>query len=80
MNQETYTYTFPTWALSYLINGDSSALTEEEIKQVDEFVERENYIDVFTHDPEEEPYYSKHAEIGSFMHTECIDLIGISWE
>ena len=80
MSQETYTYTFPTWGLSYLINGDSSALTEEEIKEVDAFVEKESYIDIFNHDPEEngEPYFSKFPEFG--LACDCVDVIGISWE
>lgn len=28
----------PTWSLCYLINGDATALTDEEIRMVDEWV------------------------------------------
>ena len=37
--KETYTIDCPTWALSYLINGDASGLTDEDIEQVDEWCE-----------------------------------------
>ena len=30
----------PTWSLCYLINGDATALTDEEIRMVDEWVRR----------------------------------------
>ena len=78
-NQETYKYTFPAYALSYLINGDASGLTDKEIKDVDEFVERENYIKHFDYDYEEhgEPYFSKYPEFG--LACDCVDLIGITW-
>lgn len=39
---DTITYQIPSWALSYLINGDSSGIErEEDIKAVDDFCERE---------------------------------------
>lgn len=34
----------PTWALCYIINGDASGLTDEEIRMVDEAM-RKNNID-----------------------------------
>ena len=30
----------PTWSLCYLINGDATALTDEEIRMVDEWVSK----------------------------------------
>ena len=37
---ETDTITGPEWALIYLEYGDDSALTEEEVKLVDQWVEK----------------------------------------
>lgn len=31
---------FPNWALCYFVNGDGSSLTDEEMRQVDDFVSR----------------------------------------
>jgi hypothetical protein len=36
---QTFDYTLPAYCLSYLIKGDSSSLTDEEIAQIDSFVE-----------------------------------------
>lgn len=38
---EEYEVKIPVWALSYIVNGDSSALTDEDIAMVDEALERE---------------------------------------
>ncbi len=32
----------PTWALCYIINGDASGLTDEEIRMVDEAIRKNN--------------------------------------
>ena len=32
----------PTWALCYIINGDASGLTDEEISMVDEAIRKNN--------------------------------------
>lgn len=32
----------PTWALCYIINGDASGLTDEEIRMVDEAMRKNN--------------------------------------
>jgi len=37
--KEAYTYTIPSHTASYLVNGDPSALSEEEIEECDEFAE-----------------------------------------
>ena len=34
----------PTWALCYIINGDASGLTDEEIRMVDEAIRKNNII------------------------------------
>jgi len=35
----------PTWAMCYLVNGDASGLTDEEIALTDEYCKR-NYVSV----------------------------------
>jgi len=42
---ETYTYNFPTYALSALINGDYSGLEDNDRENLEAFLERESYID-----------------------------------
>ena len=37
--REAYTYTIPSHAASYLVNGDASALSSAEIDECDEFAE-----------------------------------------
>ena len=32
----------PTWSLCYIINGDASGLTDEEIRMVDEAIRKNN--------------------------------------
>ena len=32
----------PTWALCYIINGDASGLTDEEVRMVDEAMRKNN--------------------------------------
>lgn len=47
-HRDWYDADFPNWALSYFVNGDSSALTEEEIREVDTWVDgmrRDGYVD-----------------------------------
>ncbi len=39
--KKTETYTLPKYYACYLMYGDFSGLTEDEIKQIDRFVERE---------------------------------------
>ena len=36
----------PTWALCYIINGDASGLTDEEIRMVDEAIRKNNITSV----------------------------------
>ena len=37
----------PTWSLCYIINGDASGLTDEEIRMVDEAI-RKNNIEIIS--------------------------------
>ena len=53
----------PTWALCYIINGDASGLTDEEIRMVDEAM-RKNNIEIvsprYNEDMCTEPYFSRY--------------------
>jgi len=40
------TENIPTWSLNYLINGDSTGLADEDIKMVDDFVNKWQVLDV----------------------------------
>lgn len=45
---KTATYTLPAWWASYLINGDSSSLTDKETKSIDKWLASEgnpNFVD-----------------------------------
>jgi len=79
----TYTYTFPAYAMSALINGDPHELEDEDAENLKEFLARESYIDVWDVDRDEngegmEPYFSKSPEFG--LACDCVDVTGIVWE
>lgn len=40
---EKFIERIPTWALGYIINGVASALTEEDLKMVDNWLEQSGY-------------------------------------
>lgn len=62
MSFKEYECALPLWALSYLVNGDKSALTEEEVKQCDEWTE--SWGGIITIDVGDEPYFSSSPEFG----------------
>ena len=79
----TYSYTFPAYALSALINGDTSGLEDDDEKNLNEFLKREHYVDHWDVDRDEngeakEPYFSKSPEFG--LACNCVDVTGIVWE
>ena len=57
----------PTWSLCYIINGDASGLTDEEIRMVDEAM-RKNNIEIvsprYNEDMCTEPYFSHYPFFG----------------
>ena len=57
----------PTWSLCYIINGDASRLTDEEISMVDEAI-RKNNIEIvsprYNEDMCTEPYFSHYPFFG----------------
>ena len=53
----------PSWSLPYLINGDASGLTEEEIGQVDDYVNLAENPDIISPEGGEE-FFTKSPEFG----------------
>ena len=68
----------PTWALCYIINGDASGLTDEEIRMVDEAM-RKNNIEIvsprYNEDMCTEPYFSRYPFFGLPTEVEDCDII-----
>ena len=68
----------PTWALCYIINGDASGLTDEEIRMVDEAM-RKNNIEIvsprYNEDMCKEPYFSRYPFFGLPTEVEDCDII-----
>ena len=51
----------PTWSLCYIINGDASGLTDEEIRMVDEAI-RKNNIEIVSPRYNEDTCQSRSAD------------------
>lgn len=51
----------PTWAIGYMVNGDPTGLWDEEIKEIDEWME-ENEVRVV--EPKGEPYFTRDPLFG----------------
>ena len=68
----------PTWSLCYIINGDASGLTDEEIRMVDEAM-RKNNIEIvsprYNEDMCTEPYFSRYPFFGLPTEVEDCDII-----
>ena len=47
----------PTWAICYLVNGDPTGLSDEDIKQVKQWLDKTGIYEVF---PEEGDEYFTH--------------------
>ena len=82
--EHKFEYTFPSYALSALINGDYSGLEKEDESALNAFLEREKGIDVWDIKSDEEtggssePYFSRNPEFG--LACDCVDVIGIVFE
>lgn len=48
----------PTWALCYIINGDPTGLSDEDIKMVDGFMQNGKWK-LFLHSAKTETYHSR---------------------
>lgn len=75
MNIETSTEAVPTYALPYLVNGDPSGLTDEEISEIDELLRSQSVElvcpDWKDEDSESQPYFSSVPWFGK--PTEVVD-------
>lgn len=70
---EKYIEQIPTWALGYIINGDASALTEEELKMVDRWLKQSGYEIISPTDCNES--FSKYPAFGlpcTVVECECL--------
>lgn len=47
----------PTWALCYIVNGDQTGLTDEEVQMINDIYHRQ-HIELICPDYESEPYFS----------------------
>lgn len=54
----------PTWSLSYIINGESSGITEDDKKMVDEYMAQFTGGDVIVDVSDEEEYFTWSPEFG----------------
>ena len=65
---ETSIEKIPTYALCYLVNGDTEGLTEEEIKEINDVLERRNVSHIFPikSDQELQPYFSAYPWFGQW--------------
>lgn len=71
---ETSIEKIPTYALCYLVNGDTECLTDEEIKMINNHLERHNVLHIFPINSDEplQPYISAYPWFGSQL-TEVVD-------
>jgi hypothetical protein len=72
-----YEYIIPSWAICYLINGDASALEDEEIEKVDQFVndqlELENIECFNVTPPDGESYFNYRNDIDGTLGADVYD-------
>tara|TARA_R100000655_G_scaffold37974_2_gene72788 strand:- start:3204 stop:3479 length:276 start_codon:yes stop_codon:yes gene_type:complete len=80
--EHEFEYTFPSYAICALMNGDTSGMEDADEKAFNAFLEREKGIDVWQIKEEEdgycEPYFSNHPEFG--LPCDCVDVVGIVFE
>ena len=81
--EHEFDYTFPSYAICALINGDTSGMEDEDEKAFNAFLEREKGIDVWQIKEDEdgnscEPYFSSNPEFG--LPCDCVDVIGLVFE
>lgn len=74
---------FPAWALCALVNGDYTGLTDDEIKQFDDFQEdwqkvtREENGTHFWQETTEESYFTHYPEFG--LACDCYNMTIYIW-
>ena len=68
----------PTWSLCYLINGDATGLTEDEVNMIDRWTSDWQVQIVSPHRNEEgnaQPYFSHHPLFGLPSEVEDCDIL-----
>ena len=68
----------PTWSLGYIINGDMTGLTDEEIRMIDEWQSKWNVQIVSPLTDEEgnaQPYFSRYPLFGLPSEVEDCDIL-----
>ncbi len=75
---KTDVFVVPVWALCYLINGDVNNLEFGEKETVDNWLQRNNILDVWLpEDIDEESYFTNYPPFGkSCMVVECECVTG----
>lgn len=64
-NRELQDYVLPEWSLSYLVNGDRSCLSDDEVKLIDEWYDKERIM-----------FIAEISEESFFCHKSCIGTLG----
>lgn len=70
----------PTWALCYIINGDSTGLTVEEVAMIDKWHTDNNVVTVSPASDEEgnsHPYFSRNPAFGEASEVVDCDVMTI---
>ena len=70
-----YVEDFPTWALDYCINGDSTALSKEEKKMVDEWMDENGYGSVASCIDNTRNEFNKLPAFGPSCETETVVMV-----
>lgn len=70
-----YVEDFPTWALDYCINGDSTSLSKEEKKMVDEWMDENGYGSVSDSVDHTRVEFNKYPAFGPSCETETVVMV-----
>lgn len=75
-DMETGVEKVPTYALGYLVNGDTTGLTEQEVSEIDSLL-REQAVELVcpTSDDEWQPYFSRCPWFGKPCEVVDCDII-----
>jgi len=70
-----YNFRLPTWALVYIVNGDQSHLTDEEVQAVDDFLTEYKGMHFIV--PDDEPFFTHKNDIDGYVGCNVMDVIGV---
>lgn len=76
-DMETSVEKVPTYALCYLVNGDATGLTEQEINEIDSLLREQSVELVCPPEPDEEwkPYFSHYPWFGESCEVIDCDVV-----